>query len=86
MGCVVTHSAAYPSDEGLDPVDVAEEWVEVALQGQPWEARDADGQPPCVVQRGTDRDGDCQNFIEAELSCLDAAIIERLLEVARGES
>jgi hypothetical protein len=65
---------------------VAEEWVEVALQGKPWEARDSDGEEPCFIQRGTDRDGDCQHFIEAELSYLDACIIERLLEVARGEA
>ncbi len=79
-------NAASPSDEGRDPVDVAEEWVAVALQGQPWEARDSDQEEPCFVERGTDRDGDGQRFIESPLTYLDAAIIERLLEVARGES
>ena len=76
--------AAYADNR--DPVEVAEEWVTVALQGRPWEARDCDGEGPCFIERGTDRDGDCERFIESPLTDLDAAIIERLLEVARGES
>lgn len=79
-------SAAYPSDAGRDPIDVACEWVEVALQSESWEARDSDQEEPCFIERGTDRDGDGQRFIVSPLTYLDAAIIERLLEVARGES
>lgn len=82
----MSDSAAYPSDAGRDPVDVAKEWVEVALQGGPWEARDSDQEEPCFVERGTARDGDGQRFIESPLTYLDAEIIERLLEVARGEA
>ena len=76
------HLAAYADNR--DPVEVAEEWVAVALQGRPWEARDCDGEGPCFIERGTARNGDCERFISSPLTDLDAAIIERLLEVARG--
>ena len=72
---------------GGDPIDIAEQWVEVALQGRPWETRSSATQEnECWLERGTTRDGDWEQLISTPLPYADACIIERLLEVARGES
>lgn len=68
-----------------DPLEVAAQWVEVALQGQPWECRDV-GEGFSRIERGTDADSDAQCFIATPLPYEEACYIERLLEVARAAS
>lgn len=61
-----------------DPIDISEQWVEVALQGGEWECRDA-GEGLSTIERYTG--DDCQQFLGTALPYQDACHVERLLEL-----